>query len=272
MAIHEALPTPTYFTNDVPSIVQWRKQYGPLITYFEQARSGHKIVGKSRATPCETANLEQKCQTRIDRWNVRAIPDMNILGTNAPQLPQQEINDIAEYLTVNQQLYEPKGAEKEHAEAVGFLARNWERLRLELYPVRPFGNVPPYNFSEVLVDSKTMERADFVGFGPDGRLFVFEFKRKDRISTQAERFAKKIRDSLSDFNIPISPFMAWYKKGGHNVLHLQIPEKIMMSGGSQMEFFIKYRKFNVYGSGPTSSYHEFDQFAINFKEELQRAG
>ena len=268
----EALPTPTYFSHS-PSIAEWRRQNGPLITLFEQARAPLKILGKGQVATCETANLEHRYKTRTDdKWHIEVIPEANIMGVRYSQLSQQEINDVAEYLTVHQQLYVPKGAERAHAEAINFLARNWGEIRQTLYPIKPSGNVPPYHFSEVLVDKDTGERADFVGFGPDGRLFVFEFKKKWNKYTQADEFAQKLRNTFSDFDMPITPYMAWYGDSKQKRIHIQPPQRVKISAGNQMDHFIKFRAHNLRNRKPSSSYHEFDQFVIKFKQELQRAG
>lgn len=269
----EALPTPTYFSN-APAIVDWRREYGHHITRIEQARAPLKIRGKGQVATCETANLEHRYKTRTDdRWHVEVIPDTSFMGTGLPQLSRQEINDAAEYLTVHQQLYVPKGAEKAHAEAINFLARNWEQVRKTLYPIKPSGDVPPYHFSEVLVDTKTMERADFIGFGPDGRLFVFEFKRKWNRYTQADKFAKKLENTFSNFNIPITPYMAWYDDSKQKRIHIQVPQQVKISAGNQMDYYIKLREEQKSkNQSQTSTYREFDQFVINFKQRLQRAG
>lgn len=180
--------------------------------YVDHAIDKRKKLHKT--TSEESEKIGVKSHTEITFLTTAGIshhvgitPSMEALLT-AKQVNKGIFIDVFKTLSQRQKPYIPEEAEMEHHDTILFLAKNWTKLREKLYPLNTTGNVPPACFTEVVIDDKNMQRADFIGFGPDGRAFIIEVGKKSK-SAQVRDYVTNFRTLFED-KISVTPLVAYY--------------------------------------------------------------
>lgn len=167
-----------------------------------------KIWANAEAKPGRTSHLEVSFLTVDEVPTTLAVtPDTKTMF--APKvLSQEDFIDITKILAENQQHYLPVGIEEEHQKTILFLRQNWRRIRKYLYTFYTSGNFPAANFSEVDLNDGKKQRADFIGFGPDGRLFIVEVGTRSK-SGQVDGYIDSLGKLIQN-RATITPFVAYY--------------------------------------------------------------
>jgi len=167
-----------------------------------------KIWANGDAKPGRTSHLEVPFLT-VDEIPTTLTVTPETKTMFAPKaVSQKDFINISKILADNQQRYLPMGVEEEHQKTILFLRQNWRRIRKYLYPFFAPGNFPAANFSEVDLKDEKKQRADFIGFGPDGRLFVVEVGTRSK-SGQVDGYIDPLRELIQD-RASITPFVAYY--------------------------------------------------------------
>lgn len=143
-------------------------------------------------------------------WQVTPNPEAMI---QPPSLTETEVSEIKEKLTSLSRPYIPEEGEKFHGQTINFLMQNWDKLRDTLYPFPPrHSTVPPARFAEVLLEPDKGHRADFIGFGPDGRIFVFEIGTEHK-SKKAYNYGEELREVLKKYGIKPTTYVLYHTNG-----------------------------------------------------------
>lgn len=167
-----------------------------------------KIWSIGDAKPGKTSHIEVPLLTVNETPTTLAVtPETKAMFAPKP-LSQEGFMNIAKILAGNQHRYLPIGVEEEHQKTILFLTQNWRRIRKYLYPFYASGNFPAANFSEVDLKDDKKQRADFIGFGPDGRLFIIEVGTRSK-SGQVDGYIDPLKELIAD-TASISPFVAYY--------------------------------------------------------------
>lgn len=270
-------PPMTHMLNVPPSIPDWRRSNRKIIGPTEFERSQFKLIEPPQRRLADGCYVEiSGCTKGAGQWLTTINPDVDMFLFPQAPLPPSDINSIAELLTIQQSPYIPSGGEKPHADAINFLMRNWKELRFDMYPQRPKDTVPPYRFSEVLVDSSSNVRADFVGIGPDGRIIVIEFGVSGK-HEQVLGYKAALEKLFDDFDISITPMVAYYSNTTNvRKVHIKPAYKDHMhSGAESARQFLKRDTIRKKNNPPDgwlpSSLHEFETFVRNYQEKMHHA-
>ncbi len=269
-------PHMTYMLNSPPTIPGWRVDNGRVLGHTEIERSRFKFIEPPQRRIAEECHIEISGETKgSGRWITTITPEVDMFLFPPAALTPQETNNIAEVLTIRQSPYIPSGGEKPHADAINFLFRNWKELRFDMYPERPKDTIPPYRFSEVLVDPHSNKRADFVGIGPDGRIIVIEFG-VDGKYPQVKGYKDALENLFSGFDISVNALVAYYSKT-KDARKIHIKPAVndhMASGREATRQFITRQTNRRYTPSPdwkASSLHEFEQFVKEYQEHLKES-
>lgn len=167
-----------------------------------------RIWVTGEAKPGRQSHLDVPFLTVDETPTLLAVtPDTRTMLAPKP-ISIDDFRDVAKTLAQSQQHYIPIGSEEEHQKTILFLRENWRRIRRYLYPFPAPGTFPAAHFSEVDLRDDKKQRADFVGFGSDGRLFVIEVGTRSK-SGQVDGYIDSLRRLIHD-KASVTPFVAYY--------------------------------------------------------------
>ncbi|MGE5042267.1 MAG: hypothetical protein ACM3IJ_05205 [Candidatus Levyibacteriota bacterium] len=170
--------------------------------------NGQTVWAAGEPKPGKRSHIEVPFLTTDETpTTLEVTPDTVAMFAPKP-VSREDFEYITRALEGRQQVYLPVGNEEEHQKTILFLRKNWRRVRRLLYPFATTGNTPPATFSEVDLGDTKKQRADFVGFGPDGRLFVVEVGTRSK-SSQVYGYVDLL-DKLIQQKASVTSFVAYY--------------------------------------------------------------
>lgn len=140
----------------------------------------------------------------------------------AKPLDRKLLGVLQRTLTDRQHPYIPEAGEEEHLSTVLFLSKNWEKLMRNFYLFGIKGSIQPVSFTEVVLNDNNNHRADVVGLGPDGRVFIIEVGRRSK-SSQVQGYIDSFRELFED-RVSATPLVAYYSSTPHGrTIHVKPP-------------------------------------------------
>lgn len=226
-------------TTDIPSFLkpgqlqkakeqirQWEERNRANLTKKEKVINAFKItsgldtIGMPEGIDKGNMGIEHRFGTACqDKWQL--LVQKPIEYKEATQLEDWQLAQAIAGLTTRQRFDMVNNQEEQkHERGVHFLISNWPKLASIFYPINPERRNSILGYSEVYLNGYGV--ADFIGIGPDGRFFIFEFGKSGK-QAQVERHKQGLMRILNIPEDSVQTFKVNYSSSSKETTLIIVP-------------------------------------------------